>query len=49
VLRPGRTVHEVPGPEPPLLALDDEDALVGEDEEVRASPSNATHEPVSVV
>src|SRR5687768_12459712 len=34
VLRPRRAVDEVPGPQRPLLALDQEQALPGEDEEV---------------
>jgi hypothetical protein len=34
VLRPGRAVHEVPGSQLPLLALDDEQCLAGEYEEV---------------
>src|SRR5579871_2820268 len=34
VLRPGRAVEEVPLLQPPLLSLDDEDALAGENEEV---------------
>ncbi len=33
VLGPGRAVHEVPGAEPPLLALDEEQALAREHEE----------------
>src|SRR5581483_7460519 len=34
VLRPRRAVHEIPRAERPLLALDQEQALAGEDEEV---------------
>ena len=34
VLRPGGAVHEVPLPQRPLLALDDEQSLAGEHEEV---------------
>src|SRR5690242_8781257 len=30
----GRAVHEVPGPQRPLLAFDDQDRLTGQDEEV---------------
>src|SRR5436190_7715331 len=34
MLRLRRTVHEIPLPERPLLAFDDQDSLTGEDEEV---------------
>ena len=34
MLGPRRAVHGVPGPQPPFLALHDQEALAGEDEKV---------------